>query len=112
MVSNTIQCLKVKLKPGSVHKIKAWVSGLYKNRQAVDGLMQSQSIIFENMFLEYEDGEHYLLFITKAKNIEKANQAFQASNHPIDLQAKAIMGETWDLNNIKQLECLLDLQPE
>jgi hypothetical protein len=107
-ITGEVQCLKIKLKPNSVKKVKTWFEELRK-MEGVDEVLKKEGILVESIFLETIGQEDYLIFYVRADNLEKSNEVFNQSNHPVDVASKIFINDTWDLSNIKRFDLLYDV---
>jgi hypothetical protein len=102
------QCVKVKLKPGSLERVCEWARTLNETRrdEALDTL-RDETVIVECAFLDSTPEGDYLIVFMKAESFEKSRRAVQASTHDIDRYHQQFKRDTWASG--KQLEMLVDL---
>ena len=103
------QCVKIKLKPGNLERVREWARTLNETRrdEALDTLRE-ETVIVECAFLDSTPEGDYLIVFMKAESFEKSRQAIQASTHDIDRYHQQFKRETWESG--EQLELLVDLE--
>jgi|GEM_PF-1026871 len=104
-----VQCLRVKLKPGTTDEFIAYAEGLKSKMDQVRRALLNETMVVESIFLDRcEDGD-YIIFYTRAESLQKANEYLSSSTDPVDLEAQAIIQRTWDLTVAKALPVLFDV---
>ena len=103
------QCVKIKVKPGKLETFKAWAQEMHKvPAHEMLELLANEGVVTEQMFLDKHGDDYYIYFFTKAKNLAVANEVFTQSPHPLNIRARAIIEECWDLSNACHIEILAD----
>ncbi len=102
-----VQCLKVRLKPGTTEYVTDWVKTLSSRMDLVYDALISETMVVESMFLERGEEADYLIFYTRAESLQKANEMMLKSNNPVDKEAIEMMQETWE--SIQLLDVLFDV---
>lgn len=102
------QCVKIKLKPNSLERVREWANTLHETRcdEALTTL-RGESVIAEAFFLDHTPEGDYLIVFMKAESFEKSRHAYEVSTHDIDRYHQQFKEETWESG--KQLELLVDL---
>ena len=103
------QCIRVNLKPGKTDEFLLWAKGLSSRSDEVREALQAEGIVAEHIFLEHSESGDSIIFYTKAQDLKKANEAFERSSLPLDVEAKRVMASTWEFSSIKALQKVLDL---
>ena len=102
-----IQCLRIRLRPGTTDRMADFLRGLADRPDEVAQSLAAEGIERESLFLDRApDGDH-LIFITRADDLEAAAEAFQNSQLPLDVETRELISETWQ--EVRQLELLADL---
>lgn len=101
-------CAKIKLKPDSIEKVREWVRVVNKRKDEVLATLRDESVILECVFLDQTSEGDFLIYLMKAKSIEKAIEAFEKSTHEIDAYHRNFKSETWA--EMETLELLVDLE--
>lgn len=102
------RCAKIKLKPGSIEKVREWAKTLNERRDEAIATLRDESVILETIFLDQTNEGDFLIYVMKAESFEKAREAVQKSTHEIDAYHQNFKRETWAER--KQLELLVDLE--
>jgi heme-degrading monooxygenase HmoA len=105
----TSQCIRVRIKPGKTDEFLSWANSLNGRLDEVKNALRSEGMQAELLMLEKTTDADYVLLYTKSDDLEKANQLFQSSNLKIDNEAKQVMANTWDMESITMVECLLEV---
>lgn len=103
-----IQCLKVRLAPGTTERVARFLRGLRDRESEVAQSLEDEGIISESLFLDRTDGGDYLIFVTRADDLEAAAAAFQRSTLPLDVETRRLIADTWA--GVEPLELLADLE--
>ncbi len=75
---------KLKLKPGSIPRVREWVSYFEKNSSEIYSLLRNEGVWIESVFLDTVDGNDYLLYYMKAECVKAAQEIFLKSESPHD----------------------------
>lgn len=106
MVETT--CVKVRLKPGSLGRVRAWSAELTGRSDEVLATLRDERVIVESVFLDQTSDGDFLIYYLKARSLEQAGQAAQQSRHEIDAYHQEFKRDTWDTR--KPLELLIDFE--
>lgn len=101
-------CIKIKLKPDSIEKVREWARVLNERREEALATLRDESVFLETVFLDQSNEGDFLIYLMKAESFEKARDAVQRSEHEIDKYHQEFKRETW--TERKQLELLIDLE--
>ena len=107
-MSRETVCVKIKLKPDSIEKVREWAKTLNERRDEALATLRDESVILEAVFLDQTGEGDFLIYLMKAESFEKAGEAVQKSTHEIDAYHQNFKRETW--GERKQLELLIDLE--
>lgn len=83
-----------------------WSEELKRRQSEVLLTLKDEGVLSESCFIS-EDGESIYYFM-EAEDMEKANKAFQSSQHPIDADHKIVMSNS--LERISKLDCLFHIE--
>ncbi|HEX2910125.1 MAG TPA: DUF6176 family protein [Chloroflexia bacterium] len=100
------RCVKIKLKPGSLERVRAWAAELNRRPDEVLATLRDEQVIVEAVFLDSNSDGDYLIYFMKAVSFEHAYTVVQKSPHPIDAYHEQFKRDTWD--GSKVLETLID----
>lgn len=106
------QCLRIPLRPGKTDRFVAWLDEVRPRRAEMLSAMAAEGVIAETMALERGESGEFVVFYTRAESLERANRAFATSEAPIDVETRAIIAETWDIERAQALTVLLELFAE
>lgn len=107
-MSYQTQCVKIRLEPNSLDRVREWATTLNKSRRAeAMATLADESVVFEAAFLDRTNDGDFLIYIMKAESFEKANRAAATSLHEIDAYHQAFKRDTWGTRT--ELELLLDV---
>lgn len=101
---------RIKLKPNSLEKVKAWGKKLSSDKSEVAQLLKNEGIVIESAFLEHTVEGDFLIYYLRARDLKKAREISLASTHPIDVFHKQVMKDITE--NAVTLENLLDVCSE
>ncbi|MCA1624386.1 MAG: DUF6176 family protein [Acidobacteria bacterium] len=107
-MSYQTNCVKIKLKPNSLEKVREWSKFINDRKDEVLATLRDESVILETAFLDQTDEGDFLIYLMKAESFEKARQAAETSVHEIDEYHQNFKRETWE--DGKKLELLIDLE--
>ena len=105
-----IQCLKIRLKPDSLDKVKAWVKQ-FTEMPEVSEALREESIHVESMFIEHTDEGEFLILYQRADDLQKANEFYAKTEHPANVAMRSFVEETWIMDEIYGLELIYDGKP-
>jgi hypothetical protein len=103
------RCAKIKLKPGSLERVREWAHTLHVTRRA-EALetLRAETVILESYYLDRTPQGDYLIAFMLAQNFETAHRAVEESTHDIDRYHQAFKEEVWD--SLQPLELLVELE--
>lgn len=103
---NQVQCVKIPIVPAGADRLRDWIAGLSERQEEIQQALASEGIISEAVFSSHEPSGEFLYIVTRAENLAAANAAFQASQLPVDVELKQLLGECLDLGSATALELL------
>jgi hypothetical protein len=102
------RCAKIKLKPGSLGRVREWAQALNQTRrEEALATLRDEAVIIESYFLDHTAEGDYLIAFMKAESFEKSARAYAASPHAIDCYHQAFKESAWE--RVQPLELLVDL---
>ncbi len=101
-------CVKVRLKPDSVDRVRAWAAELTRRGDEVLATLRDEEVAVESVFLEQSPDGDFLIYYMKARSLEEAGQAVQHSHHEIDAYHQEFKQDTWESRT--PLELLIDFE--
>jgi hypothetical protein len=102
------RCVKIKLKPDSLEKVRAWAKTITERKDEALSTLRDESVIFETVFLDQSEEGDFLIYLMKAESFARAKEAVEKSVHSIDQYHQTFKRETWEGG--KELELLIDLE--
>lgn len=101
-------CNAVRLKPGSLERVRAWAQTLNDTRRSETlATLRDEAMLIESVFLWHTDGADYLIYYLKAENLARAQEIFARSTHAIDAFHGQFKRDTFE--STQPLALLLDL---
>jgi Family of unknown function (DUF6176) len=97
-------CVRVRLEPGSLPRVREWAAELNARRDEVLATLRDEGVRVESVFLDGETLVYYL----KADSIDKARDVYAGSQHAIDAYHQRFKDETFAERT--ELELLVDFQ--
>jgi hypothetical protein len=97
-------CVRVRLEPGSLARVREWAAELTARRDEVLATLRDEGIWVESVFL---DGET-LIYYLKADSLDRAREVYARSTHAIDAYHQRFKDETFAEQT--QLELLVDFE--
>jgi Family of unknown function (DUF6176) len=73
------KCVKVKLKPGSLLRVRAWADELKSRREEALETMREEGMVVESTFLDRTSEGDFLICFMKAQSFEKATGVVKQS---------------------------------
>ncbi len=101
------RCHKIKLKPGSIERVREWAQTISRRRDEALATLRDETIVIESAFLDRSEHGDFLIVYTKAESFARAAGAVRQSVHAIDEYHRQFKRATWDAN--EKLELLFDL---
>ena len=102
------QCVKIRLKPDSIERVREWASELRARPDEVMATLRDEGIVVESAFLDSTADGEFLIYYVKAKSMEAAQEAVQRSTHPIDTYHQQFKTDTWEARTL--LQPLIDFE--
>lgn len=103
----SVRCVKVKLKPGSLPRVREWAAEINARRDEALATLEDESIVLETFFLDSSEAGDYLIGYIRAESLTQAAEAVERSTHDIDAYHKQFQRDTWETG--ERLELLVDL---
>lgn len=103
-----VRCVKIKLKPGSLERVRAWAAEINTRRAEALATLEGESIYLESFFLDRTDDGDYLICYIRAGSLAQAAEAVKRSTHELDAYHAQFKKDTWESG--RQLELLVDLE--
>lgn len=100
------KCVKVKLKPDSLPRVRSWANELNSRREEALETMRNESMVVESTFLDSNSEGDFLICYMKAESFEKAMVVVKQSLYAIDAYHQTFKEETTE--SAAQLELLVD----
>jgi hypothetical protein len=101
-------CTKVRLKPGSLDRVREWATELRTRSDEVLATLRDEGVMIESVFLDSDEQGDLLVYYMKARSLEEAHAVFQSSPHPIDSYHQQFKVDTWQSQT--PLELLVDFE--
>jgi uncharacterized protein DUF6176 len=101
-------CVKVRLKPGSLERVRAWAAELNGRRDEVLATLRDEAVVIESVFLDESDDGDFLVYFMKARSLADATRVAQRSTHAIDAYHQEFKRSTWEATT--PLEVLIDFE--
>jgi uncharacterized protein DUF6176 len=97
-------CVRVRLKPGSLPRVREWAAELTVRREEVLATLRDEGVVVESVFLDGEELVYYL----KAESLRQARTVYAASRHAIDAYHQDFKDATFAEES--PLELLVDFE--
>ncbi len=101
-------CAKVRLKPGSLDRVREWATELRTRSDEVLATLRDEGVVIESVFLDSDEQGDFLVYYMKARSLEEAHAVVQSSSHPIDSYHQQFKVDTWQSQT--PLELLVDFE--
>ncbi len=101
------KCFKIKLKPGSVDRVREWAKTINERRDEALATLRGETVVLESVFLDRTDDGDFLIGYMRAESFQRSGEAIQKSTHTIDEYHRKFKQDTW--GERKELELLVDL---
>lgn len=99
---------KVKVKDVAHDQVKEWADFLKAHSDQVLESMQTEGVLFETAFLDQQVDGLYLIYVFKAKNINKVFQVLNDSQREIDVYHKKMFLKLF--GKPEELEIVVDFE--
>lgn len=103
------QCVKIPLLAGKTARFLAWVAENKGRRGEMIESMKREGVLAEAMFLERGSSGDFVVHYMKAESLAHVGEVFEKSKEPIDIGARAMIKECWDVDNTVYLNVEVDL---
>lgn len=100
--------MKVRLKPGSVERVREWAAELNRRRDEVLATLRDEGVAVESVFLDQTDDGDFLICYLRGQSVKDAGEVVQRSEHAIDAYHQKFKRETWASRT--RLEPLIDFE--
>lgn len=107
-MSYETRCVKIKLKPNSLEKVREWQQTINERKTEALATLRDEGVILETVFLDQTSEGNFLIYVMKAESFEKVKEGYEKSVHAIDEYHRKFMSETYETR--KELEILIDLE--
>ncbi len=101
-------CAKVRLKPGSLDRVREWATELRTRSDEVLATLRDEGVVIESVFLDSDEQGDFLVYYMKARSLEGAHAVVQSSSHAIDSYHQQFKVDTWQSQT--PLELLVDFE--
>jgi hypothetical protein len=101
-------CVKVRLRPGSLERVREWVRELQARSDEVLATLRDEGVLVESVFLDSDEHGDFLVYYMKARNLAAASETARRSAHPIDRYHQQFKVDTWE--DQTPLELLIDFE--
>ena len=88
-----VQCARLRLKPGSLPRVREWAAELTRRRDEVMATLRDETVRVESAFLESSADGDFLVYYMRVDDLETSRHAAETSTHPIDAYHRAVMKE-------------------
>jgi hypothetical protein len=102
-------CVKVRLKDGSLERVREWAKTLNETRRSeAVATLRDETVVLEAAFLDHTSDGDFLIYVMTAESFERSAEAAKRSTHDIDIYHRQFKREVWERR--EELECLVDLE--
>lgn len=88
-----VRLVKRKIREGQVPKLKDWMAEIREREGEAIETLENEGMHSEAAFIEYVNGEHFLIYYMKADDIDEVYESFENSSYDIDEQHKQVLDE-------------------
>ena len=78
------QCVKVRLRRGSIERVREWADELNRRSDEVLETLRDEGVAIEAAFLDRTSEGDFLIYFMKAQSLSAAREVSRRSQHPID----------------------------
>ena len=96
----------MRLKPGSLDRVRAWAAELTKRRDEVMATLRDETVRVESAFLESTEAGDFLVYYMRTDDEEQSRRAVTSSPHAIDAYHRDFMNAV--VAERQPLELLVD----
>ena len=91
-----IQCVKVRLRRGSIERVHEWADELNRRTDEVLETLREERVAIEAAFLDRTSEGDFLIYFVKARSLEAAQEVGRRSQHPIDEYHQRFKADVWE----------------
>jgi len=103
-----VQCVRFRLKPGSLPRVREWAAELTKRRDEVMITLGEETVRVESAFLESGASGDFIVYYMRVEDHATSQSAASTSQHPIDAYHRAFMHDV--IAERTSLELLVDFE--
>ncbi len=103
-----VDCVRMKLKPGSLERVREWQAELAGRQDEVLVTLVDEGVFIESVFLEWAIDGDYLIYYMRGRDLAKNRDTARRSPHEIDEYHQAFMDAVRASEGHARLECLID----
>ena len=86
-----VRCVRLRLRPGSLDRVRAWAAELGKRRDEVMATLRDETVRVESAFLESSEAGDFLIYYMRTDDEEQSQRAVTTSAHAIDAYHRDFM---------------------
>ena len=90
------QCVKVRLRRGSIERVREWADELNRRSDEVLETLREEGVAIEAAFLDRTSEGDFLIYFMKAQSLEAAQEVGRRSQHPIDDYHQRFKADVWE----------------
>jgi len=102
----TLLCHRIRLKPGSVPRVREWAAELVRRADEVMATLREETVRLESAFLEEGKDGDFLVYVMRVDDLAASRAAAERSTHAIDAYHRAFMRDV--IESRQELELLID----
>ena len=106
MPKSEVRCARIRLKPGSLPRVREWAAELERRRDEVLATLVDETVRVESVFLESGEGGDFLVYYMRVDDVDADRAAVARSTHAIDAYHRAFMNAV--VASREHLELLVD----
>lgn len=89
------KCILIKLRPNSIDRVTEWANTLNQRSGEVFETLTNEGVSLESAFLANINDDHYLVYIMRAEDFDKAKSVAKRSESTIDDYHRKFKLDTW-----------------
>ena len=86
-----VACVRLRLKPGKLERVRAWAAELGKRREEVMVTLRDETVRVESAFLESSAAGDFLVYYMRTDDEGRSREAARTSTHAIDAYHRDFM---------------------
>lgn len=102
------QCIRIPLEPAHEAAFVEWLRSLSGRPDELRAALAAEGMLAELVFLERTAEGAAIVLYTRADDLQAANAAYLASQHPVDREMRDWQARAFRLAGATQLEILLE----